>query len=345
MPKVPDALVKEQYKLRASFFYERLDALGFTHLHARVKKISCDHKSSISWSKYTKFGISKNAWKTVEDTKLDPALFFIHPNIIEIEQTLLRYYRCIALLPQKGLSRLSTCDPDPIEKGLKNITPPKLELVVQTINQMMSFLLELEGEATEAKLNGAMYATAGVTIDGSWRNAIGAEGERVIRALLLKSLLAHKEVVSITFNDDTTINISTTTESSEQLVKKTPNIRNFVITNSNLVIFKSEPDIEIRDPNGNILGGIEIKAGLDPAGALERLGAMFKSFNNILAVSPGAETILVASCITGEVDKRIREARSVKSTYILNEVLSDNITGIRFVNYIRSVLGLVDKGM
>jgi hypothetical protein len=345
MPKVPENFVKEQYQLRASFFYERLDFLGFPNLNKRVSKIASDHKSAISWASYKKLGISVKAWESVEKTEIEPALFFIHPNIIKIDPTLLRYYRSIALLPQKGFQRLTSCDAEPIESGKKTFNPTKVEKVVQTLNQMMSFLLELEGEFTESKLNGAMYATAGVTIDGSWRNAIGAEGERVIRSLLLKSLLAHKEVQSITFNDDTTIIVSESDESIDQLVKKTSSIRNFVVTNSNLVIFKSEPDIEIVNPDGVIIGGIEIKAGLDPAGALERLGAMFKSFNNIISVSPKAETILVASCITEEVEKRIREARSVKSLYILTEIINDSKTGARFVNNIRGILGFVDRAM
>jgi hypothetical protein len=144
--------------------------------------------------------------------------------------------------------------------------------------------------------------------------------------------------------------MATTTETVDQIVMKTPNVRIVGVKKpkskgGNLMIFKSEPDIEMVDPTGKVLGGVEIKAGLDPAGALERLGAMLKSFDNILAVSPSAQTILVASCITDEVEKRIRESNIVKATFILTEITNDPTVSARFVNKIRGVLGLVDRRM
>ena len=75
------------------------------------------------------------------------------------------------------------------------------------------------------------------------------------------------------------------------------------------------------DPEGDIVGIIEIKAGLDPAGALERLGAMFKSFESTLSEYPEAVTILVASCITKEVDNRLNASMVVRQKYITTDIL------------------------
>lgn len=350
MPKVPAAAVKAQYQLRASFFSNRLDTLGFLHLQQRVQNFATLHSASLNWSLKISFGVSTAAWDLVKAAQLEPALFFLHPNVLNAEPTLLRYYRCIALLPQKGFQRLSTCDSELIETGVKPVPTAKIQKVLQTLNQMMSFLLEAGGGVSTEKLKGSMYATAGVMIDGSWRNSIGVEGERVIRSLLLKSLLNHKEVTTITLDDNSVIDMATTTETVDQIVMKTPNVRIVGVKKpkskgGNLMIFKSEPDIEMVDPTGKVLGGVEIKAGLDPAGALERLGAMLKSFDNILAVSPSAQTILVASCITDEVEKRIRESNIVKATFILTEITNDPTVSARFVNKIRGVLGLVDRRM
>lgn len=354
MPKVPDIAVKEQYQLRASFFNERLDALGFIALTEKLKEFAKVNASSLRWTNRREWGISDTAWITVTSAKIDPILFFVHPNALSVDPTLLLYYRCVSLLPQKGLKRISKCDPKSAESGKHNLTPAKVLAVTQTLNELMSFLLTLGGVASEEKLKGAMYATAGVMIDGSWRNSIGAEGERVIRALLLKALIENGEVLSVTFTDNTTEQlkyggrgraVSPNKSIVDRIIRRTQDVRNVSITNGMIMVFKSEPDIELLAPNGNILGGIEIKAGLDPAAALERLGAMFKSFENILAVSPSAQTILVASCLTDEVANRIRESSSVKATFILTDITSDATVSARFVNKVRAVLGLVAKRM
>ena len=66
-------------------------------------------------------------------------------------------------------------------------------------------------------------------------------------------------------------------------------------------MFSGEPDIALYNDSGSIVGVAEIKAGLDPAGALEWLGTTLKSFKSTLAEHPRAVMILVALCITDEV--------------------------------------------
>ena len=91
------------------------------------------------------------------------------------------------------------------------------------------------------------------------------------------------------------------------------------------------------------MGGVEIKAGIDPAGALERLGAMMKSFENIRSESSEAETILVASCITDEVDQRLRGMRGVR-TFIMTDVIQNRKSqGKRLMNIMRGCIDLTNK--
>ena len=94
---------------------------------------------------------------------------------------------------------------------------------------------------------------------------------------------------------------------------------------------------------GAIVGIIEIKSGLDPAGALERLGAMFKSFENTLAEYPDAVTILVASCITKEVDKRLNASMSVRQRYLTTDITSSEAEKRKFVNRLRVIMQLVGR--
>ena len=184
-----------------------------------------------------------------------------------------------------------------------------------------------------------MYATAGTNIDGSWRNSIGAEGERVIRSIILKEVLAHKEVSSITDRQNKTVPIEEL--KLDRVIDEIDAIKIVNLINGYSILFASEPDISMFNDEGDIVGIIEIKAGLDPAGALERLGAMFKSFENTLAEYPDAVTILVASCITDEVEARLGAAMSVRQKYITTEITSSENNQRKFANRMRRILKLI----
>jgi hypothetical protein len=345
MPKVPYEVTKESYVLRATFFYEKLHSSGFFGLYQELKQFASLHKKSLAWDLRDTWGISKDSWETINESGIEPLLVFAHPNILRLRPDAIKYYRCISLLPQKGFQAISKFNGiNGVESNGKRISEDKIPAVVNTINELMSVLINLASSLNENQLEGMMYATAGTTIDGSWRNSIGAEGERVVRSLLLKSLLENKEVVSFTHKNNASSKIAQW--KGKDPIAEIHTIKSIEVSNGSMVIFGSEPDIKMVDPNGIVTGGVEIKAGLDPAGALERLGAMFKSFEELKQAHPSAETILVASCITDEVDSRIKESKSVSRTYILTEVINNKRnSSVKLTNSIRSLLGLIDKRM
>ena len=115
------------------------------------------------------------------------------------------------------------------------------------------------------------------------------------------------------------------------------------LINGYSILFSSEPDVTMYNDSGAIVGIIEIKSGLDPAGALERLGAMLKSFENTLAEYPDAVTILVASCITDEVAKRLNASMSVRQRYLTTDITSSEAEKRKFVNRLRVIMQLVGR--
>ena len=349
MPTDKKALVKDQYFLRASFFSDRLESLGFLTLFDAVTEFSTVHKKSLNWDERSKWGITDKAWAHIAG-QLDPVHFFVHPNTLAAEPKLLRYYRCANLLPQKGLTRLTGVSPDKIETGKTPIPTAKLLRLVNALNEIMSFRLEIDGAISDEKLKGAMYATAGVMLDGSWRNSIGVQGERVVRSLLMRALAENLDIDKIIKDDGTTVSVLTGDSTNpialseselNDLINDSLRVRRLVLSNSCIIIFKSEPDIEIRDTHGTILGAVEVKAGLDPAGALERLGAMLKSFDNVLAEDPEAQTMLVLSCLTPEVNKRILASNLVHSTHVLTNLTTSESDRKKFITQIRKVSNLI----
>jgi hypothetical protein len=116
--------------------------------------------------------------------------------------------------------------------------------------------------------------------------------------------------------------------------------RGIIQNNKTSLLFSSEPDITLVGTNGVPLGVIEVKGGTDPAGALERYGAAKKSFENTLKEAPDAKTILVASCITDETRKRIREDKTITDFFNLTELIKDKDKYEEFVYLVFSILGI-----
>lgn len=91
--------------------------------------------------------------------------------------------------------------------------------------------------------------------------------------------------------------------------------------------YGSEPDIDFVRSN-RLIATIEIKGGRDPAGALERLGAMKKSF----AETPtDCVNFLVAGVITPEMKTRLDAMGKVK-VYLLDEIAKDGERWDDFIN-------------
>lgn len=340
MPKVPESVTKESYLLKSTFFYNRLRTEGYFSLFKQIKKYARVEGSSLQWNKLDEWHISHEAWAIVKESEINPMLVFVHPKVLQLNPRFLKYYRSVAMIPQKGLKAVSgVSNIEGIEDG--KVEPGKMsskqvEGVVQAINETMSTVISLASGINENNLEGMMYATAGTKIDGSWRNSIGAEGERVVRRIILSDLLGYSEVTSVVDRDNQIHSISEWDIGDDYDCIKVINL-----VNGYSILFSSEPDVTMYDSNGAIVGVIEIKSGLDPAGALERLGAMFKSFENTLAEYPDAVTILVASCITDEVESRLGASMLVRQKYITTNITGNEHEKRKFVNRIRSIVKLI----
>ncbi len=340
MPNIPESVIKEQYLLKSTFFYNKLKSNGYFKLFAKVRKLAKIEGEKLCWDNRADWNIGADAWNILQKNSISPMLAFVHPKVLKLNPEFLKYYRSVAMIPQKGFKTLAhVSNIEAIESGrldsnkLSNETITRL---VRTINEVVSLVVQLALGINEREIEGMMFATAGTNIDGSWRNQIGTEGERVIRNIILNGLLANKEVTSLVdkSNDVTEI------DKADFLLENIEAIKTVNLVNGYSVYFSSEPDVTMYDSNGNIVGIIEIKSGLDPAGALERLGAMFKSFENTLAEYPNATTILVASCITDEMENRLSTSMTVRQKYITANITSRDSEKKKFVNRLRVIMKL-----
>lgn len=110
------------------------------------------------------------------------------------------------------------------------------------------------------------------------------------------------------------------------------------LKNKKSILFSSEPDIYFIDQSGKPIVAIEIKGGTDPAGALERLGAIKKSFEQARMENPEVLTILSVSCITGEMETRLRKDKLIDHIFNLTSIVNDMDKRQEFLDKIKKVI-------
>lgn len=241
--------------------------------------------------------ISHSAWGHVKMLGVEPRMIFAHPSILMAHPKTSMYYRGIALLSQKRVQTSAKSSVAKWEDGTqtKNVNLDKARKVACLYNIMISSIIEGSSDWTLDNGYRNIIATMGITLDGMFRNKIGKAAEKVVKDRIVAWLDSH--------------NIITSSE---------PDIGRYVLPKNTLMNYGSEPDIEfIRDQQP--IATIEIKGGRDPAGALERLGAMTKSFSETPA---GCVNFLVAGVITPEMNRRLNVMGNIK-VYPLDDIAKD----------------------
>ena len=253
--------------------------------------------------------ISEQAWRHVEASDIDPKLVFAHPELLRDSPTVSQYYRGLALLPRKRVTDIAG-SVDSWEDGTRKTPIPeqRSKHVARLYNAVISSIIE--GAANWTLENGYrnIIATMGIGLDGTFRNIIGQDAEDLIRNRI-KSWLASRRLI-VEQNDDET---------------------EFRLPDGYSMRYGSEPDIRFQREQNQLprtVATIEIKGGKDPAGALERLGAMQKSFEE---TPPDCVNMLIAGVITSEMESRL-ENMGVTKVFLLDDLAHDGEAWIDFLN-------------
>ena len=185
---------------------------------------------------------------------------------------------------------------------------PHILRVAHLYNAVISSIIEgSDGWTLE---NGCrnIIANMGIGLDGTVRNLIGQDAERLIKDRIRKWL-----------------------ERQELIVQRNEEGTQFGLPDGYTMRYGSEPDIEFSRSVGGrstTVATIEIKGGKDPAGALERLRAIQKSFE---ATPPGCVNMLVAGIITPEMRDRLNRL-GIGKTFLLDDLAHDGERWADFLN-------------
>lgn len=233
-------------------------------------------------------GIHAEAWAYITGQEIDPKLVFAHPLILRDCPQASLHYRGAAALPYKSVER--------VVSGIKKweredyARQPDMDDCVRLAalyNMVIStIIMDSDGWTRENGYRNTL-ATIGITSDGMWRNLVGSKGEKRVKSLLVDWLKSEKLIPLKTIKENQEYILS----DDSQTVR---------------MLFSSEPDVSFERKEGDkwvIAATIEIKSGTDPAGALERLGAIQKSFEETPARS---RNFLVLGVKTKEMSKRLK---------------------------------------
>lgn len=286
---------------RSLWFASRIGARTDLHLRSLIESFD----GTLEFHPIEELMISRGAWEHVSAMGLDPRMVFAHPDLLSNTPATSAYYRNMALLPQKRVAALAASVSNwESSTGAIKVDREKVVAVCSLYNAVVSSIIE--GSTNWTLENGYrnMIANIAVGLDGTMRNIIGQDADAVVKGRTLTWLEQH-ELVAERRNDG----------------------NRFVLANGYVMDYGAEPDIGFTI-DGKLSASIEIKGGRDPAGALERLGAAMKSFED---TPPGCVNFLVAGVYTTEMRRRLDAIGTVR-TFQLDGLSVDGEEWFRFLD-------------
>jgi len=312
--------VRLQYSLRSAFFYRNRKV--FQELARAAERLEAEE---YDWSDLDAVGISPLSFKAIADKGIAPCRVFCHPDVIRECPRLIAYYRCMALLPQKGMGRIGPPVASLEKRTRRSISADAAQRVARIVNQFICSLIDEDPHFSlrDAHMAGAL--SFGTQLNGSWRNEIGVEGSRRVKGILLKALWDSGDVDTFLLADG----------GERPGLVAFEEVSGCRVRSGYRIAFGSEPDVSFRSAGGTLEVVIEVKAGTDPASAHERYGAAKKSFDKALGENKACVTIYLASCLTDGVRRAMAQDRLVRKEFDLADVFVRSESRQAFLEYLR----------
>jgi len=177
--------------LRAQFFARKLGELGFFGILDRMRELARE-SAELSWDEHEDFGITSDAMDLVRDSGVGLVRVFLHPDLLQQDPSIVFYYRCIGLLGRKNVYALAGTDISGLERGNRSSVSRERALrIAKAVNSTLSLLVESVQPFGEEQIQAFLIASAGITLQGSWVNEIGKQGELLVKGIVVRGLWQH----------------------------------------------------------------------------------------------------------------------------------------------------------
>jgi len=279
---------------KSTHFHSKLHEWGLLEVAQQIEQIRGE---SLDWNDLEELNISKKAWNKVIHNGIKPVQVFAHPEVLQKLPRAVSYYRMLAMVSQKSMNRIGI----PVvrfEQG-KAPTNEQATKIAQHLNSIISKLIDSDETITMREFDLWRGMAAGTQAQGSWQNAKGNEMENLIKEIIILQII-NKYPQSET----------------------TPKVH---LPDGRTIFFGDDPDIAIYQGNQPIIA-IEVKGGIDPAGAYERLGAAIKTLQRVKQQNSSCLTILFLreSALTDNVRDELAKSRDVDEFYTIEKFINDD---------------------
>ena len=270
----------------------------------RVRQIILNFPGTLEFASLLEdLAIAQEAWDHIVHTGIDPKLVFAHPDLLQRHPETSLHYRGIATLSLKRVQAMASSVVNWEAGNLRRRpTAARCLCVARTYNAVISVVITGTDGWTLENGYRNILATIGITEDGALRNLVGQEGEAAVKDGIIEWLRGAGAVLDPHFDGTTTT---------------------FGVNEGLRMVYGWEPDIKFEALNSQgeweIVSTIEIKSGTDPAGALERLGAIQKSF----AETPArTRNFAVLGIVTPAMRQRLNELQ-MERDFLLYDLLNN----------------------
>jgi hypothetical protein len=286
----------------------------------KARKAIQEFRGKLKWKPFTRLMIDSDVWKyAVAKQRYEPKFVFCHPDILLQAPVASLYYRGLCGLSLKAVRDYFGAVEN-IEKGSRRarLDRSKAIKMAQTYNTFICSIIKNSTDWTLENGHRAIIATLGISLDGSMRNKVGEVAEQRIRTMIMEWVIGKGLLVAPSLTKD-------------DIQDRLP--ASCTLQNGITMRFSSDPDIEFSrhtTSERELLAVVEIKGGIDPAGALERYGAATKSFQHATKTSPRCKNFFLSAVFTDELVRRIRSDRLVEKHYDIIKLLEDDTTRTDF---------------
>lgn len=269
------------------------------------------YKGKLTWEPLSELMIDEEVWQyATRKQNYDARLVFCHPSILLYRPATSVYYRALCGLSLKtARSYFGGVESLEAENPRARLDEQKARKMAQVYNTFICSVIKNSADWTLENGRRTILATLGITLDGKMRNKIGSIAEDRVRRLTTEWLFTKGMIASPALP----VESIKTSDSLPRVYELKSGVR---------MSFGSDPDIKFTRGD-QLLAIIEIKGGIDPAGALERYGAATKSFQHARTVSPRCRNFYLGAVFTPELERRIAEDPLVEKSFDIVEILQE----------------------
>jgi len=300
---MPSEKEKESWTIdqitKSEFFHQKLHEWGLLEIAYELESIKGE---DFEWD-IKDLGITNRAWNKVIHRGIKPVRVFAHPDVLIQNPKRIGYYRMLAMVSQKSMSRVGL-GINKYEKGKGLLNDDTALRISKHLNKIVSILIEHDEKIDAREFDLWRGMAAGSQAQGSWQNTKGERAEIVIKDIMGRRIRERKLVLEEKLH-------------GKGVVLKLRAGRQF--------IFGSEPDIGVYK-KGLIQIAVEIKGGIDPAGVLERFGAALKSLRRAKQENSKSTTILIMQgvSLTTKAEEEIKKSKSIIDYFFTIEDIIGN---------------------